>query len=48
MLISAQHKSKYNFKLFGKKIKISGFQVIVGTREDLSIDISITNVGLTY
>ena len=49
MLISAlQHKSKYNFKLFEKKINILGFHVVVSTREDLSINVSITNVGLIY
>ena len=34
-----------NFKLFGKKIQIFGFPWCT-TREDLSIDVSITNVGL--
>ena len=48
MLISAlQHKSKYNFKLFGKNAKfwVSSY-VVASTHEDLSIDASITNVGL--
>ena len=46
MLISAlQHKSKYNFKLFWEKNQIFGFPCC-STREDLSIDVSITNVGL--
>ena len=42
------HKSKlkFNFNLFWKKIKFLGFQVVVATRKDLSIDVSITNVGL--
>ena len=34
-----------NFKLFWKKIQIFGFPWC-STREDLSIDVSITNVGL--
>ena len=34
-----------NFKLFWKKIQIFGFS-LCSTREDLSIDASITNVGL--
>ena len=43
MLISAlQHKSKYEFELFWKKI---GFPCC-SNREDLSIDVSTTNVGL--
>ena len=35
-----------NFKLFLKKFKFSGFHFVASTREDLSIDVSITNVGL--
>ena len=34
-----------NFELFGKKIQILGFPWC-STRENLSIDVSITNVGL--
>ena len=34
-----------NFELFGKKSQIYGFPCC-STREDLSIDVSITNVGL--
>ena len=45
-VISArQHKSKFNLKLFWKKNQIFGF-TCCGTREDLSIDVSICNVGL--
>ena len=47
MLISAlQHKSKFNFESFLKeKNQNFGFSCC-STREDLSIDVSITNVGL--
>ena len=45
MVISAVHR-KSNFELFWKKIQILGFPWC-STREDLSIDVSITNVGLT-
>ena len=38
-------RTKFNFKLFLKKIQLFGFQCC-STREDLSIDVSITNVGL--
>ena len=45
MLISAlRHKSKFEFRTFLKKKKI-GF-LWCSTHEDLSIDVSITNVGL--
>ena len=49
MVISAlRRKSKFEFRTFlEKKIKFWGFHGVVGTREDLSIDVSITNVGLT-
>ena len=48
-VISAlQHKSKYeskfNFELFLNEIQIFGLSCC--TREDLSIDVSFTNVGL--
>ena len=48
MVISAlQRKSKFNFELFCKKKKITFFWFpCCSTREDLSIDVSITNVGL--
>ena len=49
-VISAfQHKSKFNFDLtvFENKLKFLGFHAAVATREDLSIDVSITNVGRT-
>ena len=47
MVISAlQHKSKFEFRTFlKKKNQIFGFSYC-STREDLSIDVSITNVGL--
>ena len=45
-VISARrHKSKFNFELFWKKNLIFGFPWC-STREDLSIDASITNIGL--
>ena len=45
-VISAlQHKSKFNLDFFGKKYTFFGFSCC-STREDLSIDVSITNVGL--
>ena len=45
-VISAlQHKSKFNFDLFWKEKKFFGLPWY-STREDLSIDVSITNVGL--
>ena len=38
---------KFNFKLFlKKKIKFFGSHVVVGTREDISIEISITHAGI--
>ena len=48
MVISAlQHKSKFEFQTFlKKKIKFFGSHAVVATREDLSIDMSITNVRL--
>ena len=42
---SSQVKIKIS-NLLGKIFKFLGFHAIVATREDLSIDISITNVGL--
>ena len=45
LISSVQHKSKFNFELFEKKNLIFGFPWC-STREDLSIDVSITNVGL--
>ena len=45
-VISAlRHKSKFNFELFWKEIQILGFPCC-STRENLSIGVSITNVGL--
>ena len=38
-------RTKFNFILFEKKNQILGFPCC-STREDLSIDVSITNVGL--
>ena len=50
MISALQHKSKYKSNSISnfleKKIKFFGFHVAVATREDLSIDVSITNVGL--
>ena len=46
MVISAfRQKSKFEFRTFLKKNPIFGFPWR-STREDLSIDVSITNVGL--
>ena len=47
MVISAlRRKSKFEFRFFfGKKIQILGFPWC-STREDLAIDVPITNVGL--
>ena len=44
MISALQHKSKYNFELFEKN-QIFGFPCC-STRKDLSIDVSITIVGL--
>ena len=45
MVISAlRRKSKFEFRTFWKKIQILG-SPWCSTREDLSIDVSITNVG---
>ena len=38
-------RTKFNFELLLKKNQILGFPCC-STREDLSIDVSITNVGL--
>ena len=51
MISALWHKSKYKSKIqfwtfLKKKIKFLCFHVVVPTREDLSIDVSITNVGL--
>ena len=46
-VISARHKSKFNFELFWQNILIFGFSCC-NTRVDLSIDVSITNVGLMF
>ena len=40
------HKSKFKFRTFLKKIHICGGFPCCSTREDLSIDVSITIVGL--
>ena len=41
----SKYKSKINFDHFLKEIQILGFSCC-DTREDLSIDVLITNVGL--
>ena len=50
MISALQHKSKYKSNsisnFFEKKIKFFGFHGVV--LEDLSIDVSITNVGLIW
>ena len=47
MVISAvRQKLKFEFRTLWKKIQILGFPCC-STREDFSIDVSITNVGLT-
>ena len=45
MISALRQKSNFEFQTFLKKIKIFGFP-LCSTREDLSIDASITNVGL--
>ena len=56
MISALRHKSKFNFELKKKQVKIQ-FQIFLSqifmfpccsTLEDLSIDVSITNVGLIY
>ena len=41
-----KYKSKLNFEFFGKKSDFYGSMFEKNSREDLSIDVSITNVGL--
>ena len=43
--LSSSAQVKFNFELFGKKNQIFWFPCC-STREDLSVDVSITNVGL--
>ena len=43
---SAQVKFNFEFKKKKKKKKILGSHVVVDTSEDLSVDVSITYVGL--
>ena len=43
----SKYKSKYNFDLFWKESRFLGFPCS-GTREDFSIDVSFTNVGLIF
>ena len=45
MISALRHKSKFEFRTFLKKIQFPGFPRR-STREDLTIDVSITNVGL--
>ena len=45
MISALRQKSKFEFRTFLKKNQIFGFPWC-STREDLSIDVSITNVGL--
>ena len=45
MIFALRHKSKFNFELFWKKNQILVFPCS-SSREDLSIDVSNTNVGL--
>ena len=46
MISALWHKSKFNFELFLIKNSIFVGLPSCSTREDLSIDVSITNVGL--
>ena len=50
MISGLQHKSKYKSNSISnflkKKIKFFGSHVVVATSEDLSVDVSITYVGL--
>ena len=43
---SSSAQVKFNFELSWKKNQIFGSHVVVATREDLSVDVSITYVGL--
>ena len=44
---TSQNTSQIQFRnFFEKKFKFFGSHVVVATREDLSVDVSITNVGL--
>ena len=45
MISALRQKSRFEFRTFLKKKSIFGFP-LSSTREDLSIDVSITNVGL--
>ena len=45
MISALRQNSKFEFRTFWKKNQIFGFPCC-STREDLSIDVSITNVGL--
>ena len=45
MISALRQKSKFKFRTILRKIQIFGFPCC-STREDLSIDVSITNVGL--
>ena len=45
MISAIRQKSKFEFRTILRKIQIFGFPCC-STREDLSIDVSITNVGL--
>ena len=45
MISSLRQKSNFEFRTLKKKIQIFGFPWF-STRKDLSIDVSITNVGL--
>ena len=47
MISANQHKSKLNFDLFWKENQIFGF-LCCSTCEDLSIDVSITIIGLNW
>ena len=50
MISALQHKSKYKSNsisnFFEKKIKFFGSHAVVAIREDLSVDVSLTHVGL--
>ena len=46
VILAVQHKSKFNLDLFKKKHQIYGFPSCTSTHEDLSIDASITTLGV--
>ena len=46
VILVLRHKSKLNFFFFKNKNKFWGYDAVVATREDFSINVSFTTVGL--